>query len=160
MYLLPRQIAEKIGVSLKTVYNYLKKHKTEIHTKKEWSKKFVSYTDFTKLLIKLGVRTKENSIPNQTKQSIVKVQKESSKEETLQKRTQVLETQIKEYAEHALARKEQLKESNTERKELTNKYEWAKDYIGTMKEKLATRRVLAIVGFSLVIIWIVFLYWK
>jgi transcriptional antiterminator len=66
--LTPPQLSSKFGISLKTVYNYLKKHKLDLEVKKKGNKTFVTLQSFTKLLTKLGV-----SIPKDSKEEKEKV---------------------------------------------------------------------------------------
>lgn len=47
-FVLPTDLSNKLGVSLKTIYNHLSKHKGKIRIKKEYWKTFVHYEDFVK----------------------------------------------------------------------------------------------------------------
>ena len=49
-YLLPKEISDKLWISLKTVYNHLSKYTDKIETEKRDGKTFVNFVSFTKVL--------------------------------------------------------------------------------------------------------------
>ena len=49
-YQLPKDLSDQFSISLKTVYNYLKRYPEKIRTKTEFWKTFVNLNDFTKIL--------------------------------------------------------------------------------------------------------------
>lgn len=111
-YHLPKEIASKFWTSLKTVYNYLSKHKDEIRRKKENWKTIVNFEDFKKTFYKTSKAVQsfqnedvENWVTNwlsEKNEPILNLQKQYNlalqKSKDLEKYNVNLQNQVSKYA--------------------------------------------------------------
>ena len=123
-YKLPKEISKNLNVTLKTVYNYLKRYPDKIRTKKDYWKTFVNLKDFEQVFHKVQnpftspigeqPQSPNNNYVWKAIEWDAKFQKElnslKTENQQLIKRKDVLERQIKEYGELYLSEKEEKKE--------------------------------------------------
>ena len=164
-YVLPKDISNKFGISIQTVYNYLTKFEWKIRLKKEFSKTFINLEDFTNILqpalqpFKTGVENTHTvadfpDIEN-FKKDFQKLESDYSiviqRTEDLEKYNVNLQEQLSRYAI-------MLTEEKNEKKEILTKHEATqKEFLekveSLFREKsLFERRYFLLLGFVILLI--------
>ncbi len=147
-YVLPKELSKQHSISLKTVYNYLSKHPDKIRTKKEFWKRFVHFEDFTTILQKSfqyynpkATKTEETQVESSNWN---KIETDSTlpneyaliavDNEKLKNRNDVLERQIKRYAQlHT--------EERAEKKEILDKFEMLQNEFKSEIQKYSSDKI-------------------
>lgn len=131
-YLLPKEISERLWISLKTVYNYLTKYKGQILTKRSEWKTFVNFESFQNIL--------QNTLQTDTKPLITNSWDTNDKQDfenivTLQNQLQNLQTDF----ERVNDEKTNLEKYNTNLTDQVNKFALALSNEKKEKEDIMKR---------------------
>lgn len=164
-YVLPRDLSQKFGISLQTVYNYLSKFEGKIRTRKDYWKTFISLEDFTNFLQpslnQFESRTENNDQKADSKdvenlkEGFSKLENEYQlvvqRTEDLEKYNVNLQEQLSRYGI-------MLSEEKTEKKEILVKYETVQKEFhekveSLFREKsLFEKRYYLVLGFLIVLL--------
>ena len=158
-YALPSDLAKQFSISLKTVYNYLRKHSGKIRSKKEFWKTFVHVQDFTDF-VQSRVQNYNPSTPQsskshwekenwiefekltkfQTQYQLVKIEIDK-----LLDSNDALERQVVNYAELHVEEKEERKAILNKFESLQNEYKERIEIFSKEKVSL-TKRIYLLLG--------------
>lgn len=162
-FVLPGELSNKLGVSLKTIYNHLSKHKSKIRIKKEFWKTFVHYEDFVKHFESmLQFYNPPNNLPIETGDSPTvwkqlldasDIQKDYNialqKAEELERYNLNLQDQVSKYGLLLIEEKNEKKDILNRFEILQNRYNEKIEFYSSEKIK-RIKKLYLVVGFAII----------